>query len=177
MALANNSAPAFGYLVLDTLAAFMAAGIKSIHPTEPVYSKIFKSPTDKIAEQAESLCLTDLGVVFLMAMDDYAAENKESLKGYPRKNEGYKNDPIVRQFLDKDSQPLQNAIKTPIIIYQGGKDTIVLPQATDALVAQARALTTKIDYRTNPDWDHFSVFTANVENGQLLKDIKTLLAN
>lgn len=178
MALGNSAQnQAFGYLVLDTLAAFMAAGIKSIHPTEPVYSKIFKSPTDKIAEKAESLCLTDLGVVFLMAMDDYAAENEESLKGYPRKKEDYKNDPIVRQFLDKDSQPLQTVVKTPIIIYQGGNDIIVLPQVTDALVAQARALTTKIDYRTNPDWTHFSVFTANVENGQLLKDIKTLLAN
>ena len=68
-------------------------------------------------------------------------------------------------------------IKTPIIIYQGGSDNIVLPQATDALVAQARALTTKIDYRTDPTWDHFSVYRVNVDNGQLLADVKTLLAN
>ena len=68
-------------------------------------------------------------------------------------------------------------VKTPIIIYQGGKDLIVLPRATDALVAQARALTTKIDYRKGPDWDHVTVFKDNVENGQLLVDIKTLLAN
>jgi alpha-beta hydrolase superfamily lysophospholipase len=177
MALANNSAPAFGYIMLDTLTAFMAAGMKSVYPTEPVYSKIFKSPTDKIAEQAELLCLIELGGTFLVAMEDYSEKNEWSIKDYPRKNEGYKNDPIVRQFLDKDSQPLQTMIKTPIIIYQGGKDTVVLPQATDALVAQARALTTKIDYRTNPDWDHSSVYSVNVENGQLLKDIKMLLAN
>jgi hypothetical protein len=68
-------------------------------------------------------------------------------------------------------------VKTPIIIYQGGSDNIVLPQATNTLVAQARALTTKIDYRTDPTWDHFSVFRVNVENGKLLEDIKMLLAN
>lgn len=177
MALANNSAPAFGYIMLDTLTAFMAAGMKSVYPTEPVYSKIFKSPTDKIAEQAELLCLIELGGTFLVAMEDYSEKNEWSIKDYPRKNEGYKNDPIVRQFLDKDSQPLQTVIKTPIIIYQGGSDTVVLPQATDALVAQARALTTKIDYRTNSSWSHTGSFTANVDNGQLLEDIKTLLAN
>ena len=111
-------------------------------------------------------------------VSQYALANGNSLKGFSsRKKEGFKNDPIVKQFLEKDSQPLQTVIKTPIIIYQGGKDTVVLPQATDALVAQARALTTKIDYRTNPDWDHSSVYSVNVENGQLLKDIKMLLAN
>ncbi|MCS4297290.1 alpha/beta hydrolase [Acinetobacter guillouiae] len=182
MALAEMEGPslaqALGYAVLDTLTSYMAASMKSVYPTESLYSKIFKSPTDKIAEKAESLCLIDLGLAFFIAMDDYAAENEFSLKGYSsRKKDGFKNDPIVRQFLDKDSQPLQSLIKTPIIIYQGGSDTIVLPQATDALVAQARALTTKIDYRTDPTWDHFSIHTVNVENGQLMEDIKTLLAN
>lgn len=168
----------FGYIVLDTLTAYMAAGIKSIYPTEPVYSKIFNSPTDKIAEQAESLCLIPLGFKFLGEVGTYMGKNEGSLKGYSsRKKEGFKNDPIVKQFLEKDSQPLQTLVKTPIIIYQGGSDTVVLPQATDALVAQARALTTKIDYRTDPTWTHFSAYTVNLENGKLLEDIKSLLAN
>jgi len=171
---------ALGYAILDTLTSYMAAGIKSVYPTESVYSKIFKSPTDKFAaENAESLCLFDLGFEFMGGpVSQYALANENSLKGYSsRKQEGFKNDPIVKQYLEKDSQPLQTVIKTPIIIYQGGSDNIVLPQATDALVAQARALTTKIDYRTDPTWDHFSVYRVNVDNGQLLADVKTLLAN
>ncbi|WP_315080154.1 alpha/beta fold hydrolase [Acinetobacter guillouiae] len=182
MALMNmeDSAPpkTFGYIFLDTLTAFMAAGMKSLYPTEPVYSKIFKSPTDKIAEKAESLCLVPLGMQFLGEVGAYMTKTDGSLEGYSsRKQEGFKNDPIVKQFLEKDSQPLQTVIKTPIIIYQGGSDNIVIPQATDALVAQARALITKIDYRTDPSWDHFSVYRVNVENGRLLEDIKMLLAN
>jgi dienelactone hydrolase len=165
-----------GYAALDTLTAYMAAGIKAVNPTEAVYSIIFKTPTDKIAEKAERECLAGMGAAFALPMTVYNIKNG-SLKDYPRKKEGYKNDPIVRQFLGTDSQPLQTLVKTPIIIYQGGKDTVVLPQATDALVAQARALTTKIDYRTNSSWDHTGSFTANVDNGQLLEDIKTLLAN
>ena len=171
---------ALGYAILDTLTSYMAAGIKSVYPTESVYSKIFKSPTDKFAaENAEKLCLFELGSAFMEGpVSQYALANENSLKGYSsRKQEGFKNDPIVKQYLEKDSQPLQTVIKTPIIIYQGGSDNIVLPQATDALVAQARALTTKIDYRTDPTWDHFSVYRVNVDNGQLLADVKTLLAN
>ncbi|WP_434277861.1 alpha/beta fold hydrolase [Acinetobacter sp. CE-15] len=172
---------ALGYSILDTLTTYMAAGMKSLYPTEPVYSKIFKSPTDKFAaENAEKLCLFELGSAFMEGpVTEYAlANDRNSLKGYSsRKQEGFKNDPIIKQFLAKDSQPLQTVVKTPIIIYQGGSDNIVLPQATNTLVAQARALTTKIDYRTDPTWDHFSVFRVNVENGKLLEDIKMLLAN
>ena len=169
-----------GYAVLDTLTSYMAASMKNLYPNAPIYSIIFNSPTDNFAaEKAESLCTFDLGFQFILGpITQYAGANKGSLKGYSsRKKDGFKNDPIVKQFLEKDSQPLQSLIKTPIIIYQGGSDTIVLPQATDALVAQARALTTKIDYRTDPTWDHFSIHTVNVENGQLMEDIKTLLAN
>ncbi|ENV17533.1 alpha/beta hydrolase family protein [Acinetobacter guillouiae] len=178
MALADRrfAAQLLGYSVLDTLTAYMAAGMKSAYPTEPVYSIVFKSPTDKIAEKAESECILDMANSMSNPMLDYFFA-KGNLKDYPRKNAGYTQHPIVRQFLDKDLPPLQTLIKTPIIIYQGDKDVIVLPRATDALVAQARALTTKIDYRKGPDWDHLTVFKDNVENGQLLEDIKTLLAN
>ena len=164
------------YSVLDTLTAYMAAGMKSVYPTEPVYSIVFKSPTDKVAEKAESECILDMANSMSNSMFTYLGQN-ENLENYPRKNKGYTQHPIVRQFLDKDLPPLQTVVKTPIIIYQGDKDVIVLPRATDALVAQARALTTKIDYRKGPDWDHLTVFKDNVENGQLLVDIKTLLAN
>ena len=166
-----------GYALLDSLTAYMAAGIKAANPKEPVFSIVFKSPTDKVAELAESYCSDGLASNFMYPMIAYRSKNNGSLVGYPRKNEGYANNPLVRKFLDKDSAPLQTVIKTPIIIYQGGKDITVLPQATDALVAQARAMTTKIDYRTNSSWDHTGAFTANVDNGQLMEDVKALLAN
>ena len=180
MALTNMGgmplAQMIGYMSLDALTASISAGLKSVYPNEPVYSKVFNSPFDETAEQAESLCLVDLGNAFGEPLDAYWAANGNSLKGYAsRKKADYRNDPIVKQFLTKDSQPLQTVVKTPIIIYQGGEDKVVLPQATDALVAQARALTTKIDYRTDPSWTHAGVYTVNVENGQLLEDIKTLL--
>ncbi|WP_336932369.1 alpha/beta hydrolase family protein [Acinetobacter bereziniae] len=168
---------AFGYVATDGFTALIAASIKSTYGVGGTYSQVFKSPTDKIAEQAESLCVVELGSKFLQGIGEYAFKNNSSIKGYPRRNVGYMDDPIVKQFLEKDSQPLQVLVKTPIIIYQGGADTLVLPQATDALVAQARALTTKIDYRTDPKWDHGTVYSINAQNGNLLEDIKTLLSN
>ncbi|ENV17540.1 hypothetical protein [Acinetobacter guillouiae] len=57
-------------------------------------------------------------------ISQYSAANELSLKGYSsRKQEGFKDDPSVKQFLEKDSQPLQTVVKTSIIIYQGGADT------------------------------------------------------
>jgi alpha-beta hydrolase superfamily lysophospholipase len=167
----------FGYVATDGFTALIAASIKSTYGVGGTYSQVFKSPTDKIAEQAESLCVVELGSKFLQGIGEYAFKNNNSIKGYPRRNVGYMDDPIVKQFLEKDSQPLQVLVKTPIIIYQGGADTLVLPQATDALVAQARALTTKIDYRTDPKWDHGTVYRVNAQNGNLLADIKKLLSN
>ncbi|WP_151960823.1 alpha/beta hydrolase family protein [Acinetobacter bereziniae] len=168
---------ALGYVATDGFTSLIAASIKATYSMDGVYSKVFKSPTDKIAEQAESICVLNLGIEFMRGLGEYAYNNHFSIKGYPRRNVGYMDDPIVKQFLEKDSQPLQVLVKTPIIIYQGGADTLVLPQATDALVAQARALTTKIDYRTDPKWDHGTVYSINAKNGNLLADIKTLLSN
>lgn len=167
----------FGSIVIDGFTALIAASIKATYGLDSVYSKVFKSPTDKIAQQAESLCVSELGGEFLGGMGKYWLNNNMSIKGYPRQNVGYMDDPIIKQFIEKDSQPLQVLVKTPIIIYQGGADTLVLPQATDALVTQARALTTKIDYRTDPKWDHGTVYSVNLKNGQLVADIKTLLSN
>ncbi|WP_151810869.1 alpha/beta hydrolase family protein [Acinetobacter bereziniae] len=168
---------AMGYVAIDGFTSLIAASIKATYGMDNAYSKVFKSPTDKIAEQAESLCVVELGGKFLQGIGEYAQVNDMSIKDYPRRTTGYMDDPIVKQFLEKDSQPLQVLVKTPIIIYQGGADTLVLPQATDALVAQARALTTKIDYRTDPKWDHGTVYRVNAQNGNLLADIKKLLSN
>jgi len=165
-----------GYTTLDALTSYMAAGMKSLYPNEPVYTNIFNSPYDIPAARAEERCIVGLITAFNGRITIQQPFGR-LINFSRRKKEDYKNNPIVRQFLDKDSQPLQTQVKTPIIIYQGGADTIVYPQATDALVAQARALNTKIDYRTDPAWNHINIYATNVQNGNLLKDIKALLAD
>ena len=165
-----------GYTTLDALTSYMAAGMKSLYPNEPVYTNIFNSPYDIPAARAEERCIVGLITAFNGRITIQQPFGR-LINFSRRKKEDYKNNPIVRQFLDKDSQPLQTQVKTPIIIYQGGADTIVYPQATDALVEKARSLNTKIDYRTDPAWNHINIYATNVQNGNLLKDIKALLAD
>ncbi|MDR0238528.1 alpha/beta fold hydrolase [Acinetobacter sp.] len=166
-----------GIMAVDGFTALIAASIKSTNPNnEAIYSQVFKKDVAPIVEKnIESECL--LGVAFSMVapMADYAMANNMNIDGYSSRIDGYTDIPIVKKFLEKDSQPLQVLVKKPIIIYQGGADTLVLPQATDTLVKQARALTTVIDYRTDPTWDHGTVYSVNVNNGKLVQDIKTML--
>lgn len=168
-----------GIMTVDSFTALIAAGIKSSNPnSDAIYSQVFKKDVAAfIDKKVESECL--LGVVFSMTtpMFEYATANNMNIDGYSTRIDGYTDIPIVKKFLEKDSQPLQVLVKKPIIIYQGGADTLVLPQATDALVKQARALTTVIDYRTDPTWDHGTAYSVNVKNGKLVQDIKTMLNN
>ncbi|MRT39496.1 alpha/beta hydrolase [Acinetobacter sp. RIT698] len=166
-----------GYPALDALTSFMAAGMKSLYPDEPVYTNIFNNPYHTPAARAEERCLAGVVLAFTDRTNMTEGLFGRLVNFSRRKKEDYKNNPIVRQFLDKDSQPLQTQVKTPIIIYQGGADTIVYPQATDALVEKARALNTKIEYRTDPTWRHVNIHATHVQNGNLLKDIKALLAD
>ena len=166
-----------GYPVLDALTSFMAAGMKSLYPNEPVYTNLFNDPYHTPASRAEERCLAGVVAAFTDRTNRAEGLFGRLVNFSRRKKAEYKDNPIVRQFLDKDSQPLQTQVKTPIIIYQGGADTIVYPQATNALVEKARALNTKIDYRTDPTWRHVTIHAANVQNGNLLKDIKGLLAD
>jgi alpha-beta hydrolase superfamily lysophospholipase len=166
-----------GYPVLDALTSFMAAGMKSLYPNEPVYTNIFNNPYHTPAARAEERCLAGVVLAFTDRTNRTEGFAGRLVDFSRRKKADYKDNPIVRQFLDKDSQPLQTQVKTPIIIYQGGADTIVYQQATDALVEKARALNTKIDYRTDPTWRHVTIHATHVQNGNLLKDIKALLAD
>ena len=167
-----------GYPVLDALTSFMAAGMKSLYPNEPVYTNLFNTPYDTPAARAEERCLAGLVVAFTDRTNRTERPLGAPIVNFSRRKKAeYKDNPIVRQFLDKDSQPLQTQVKTPIIIYQGGADTIVYQQATDVLVEKARALNTKIDYRTDPTWRHVNIHATHVQNGNLLKDIKALLAD
>lgn len=160
------------YASLDTFTALIAAGLRNPNPTLQ-YNQVFKTPTDQIAKNAESVCYDMLGKQFAVAMGQYAAVNG-SLKGYPRTTDTFMSLPIVKTFLEKDSQPLQVQVRTPVVIYQGGADTTVPQVATDALIGTAKAFGTQVNYITSPTWDHGSAYALNIDN--IVFDVNAMLA-
>ena len=140
------------------------------------YSQIFKTPTDQIAKNAETDCYDVLGNKFGAAMGQYA-QNNGTLEGYPRTQTNFMSIPVVKNFLDKDSQPLQVKVSTPVIIYQGSADSTVPKAATDVLVALANQKQTSVRYITDESnatkWDHGSVYALNIPN--IISDVKSLM--
>ncbi|MGY5393747.1 alpha/beta hydrolase family protein [Acinetobacter sp. NigerLNRRAM0016] len=157
---------------LDTFTALITAGLRNPNPTLQ-YSQVFKSPTDQIADNAETDCYTSLGQEFGLGMQAYALNNAGDISNYPRTQSGFMNLSPVRQFLDTDSQPLQVKIETPIIIYQGAMDTTVPKAATDTLLSGEAAKNSQITYRTNTTWDHGTAYVLNIPN--ILVDVQTLM--
>lgn len=160
------------YASLDTFTALIAAGLRNQNPTLE-YNQVFKTPTDQIAKNAESVCYDVLGNQFAVKMGQHAAVNG-SLKDYPRTTDSFMSLPVVKSFLEKDSQPLQIQVKTPIVIYQGGADTTVPQVATDALLGTAKALGTQVNYITSPTWDHGSAYALNIDN--IVFDVNEMMA-
>ena len=157
---------------LDTFTALITAGLRNPNPTLQ-YSQVFKSPTDQIADNAETDCYTSLGQEFGLGMQAYALNNAGDISNYPRTQSGFMNLSPVRKFLDTDSQPLQVKIETPIIIYQGAMDTTVPKAATDTLLNGEAAKNSQITYRTNTTWDHGTAYVLNIPN--ILVDVQTLM--
>jgi len=160
------------YAYLDTFTALVVAGLRNSNPTLD-YSQVFKVPTDAIAKNAESVCLDTLAIQFYDAMTQYFRLNW-SLKNYPRKTDTFMYSPVIQTFLNKDSQPLQVQVKTPVIIYQGGADVIVPQVATDTLYGTAKALGTSVNYITDPAWDHNTAYALNIDN--IVADVKEMFA-
>ncbi|ENV44613.1 alpha/beta hydrolase [Acinetobacter schindleri] len=156
---------------LDTFTALIVAGLRNPNPNLQ-YSQVFQNPTDDIAKNAESDCYEVLGGKFGNAMGTYARTN-ENLEGYPRTQANFMTIPVVKTFLEKDSQPLQVKVTTPVIIYQGGADKTVPKAATDVLVRSANQKQTSLGYITNNSWDHGSVYTSNILN--IIEDVKSLM--
>lgn len=157
---------------LDTFTALITVGLRNPNPTLQ-YSQVFKSPTDQIADNAETDCYTSLGQEFGLGMQAYALNNAGDISNYPRTQSGFMNLSPVRKFLDTDSQPLQVKIETPIIIYQGAMDTTVPKAATDTLLSGEAAKNSQITYRTNTTWDHGTAYVLNIPN--ILVDVQTLM--
>ncbi|RZF50416.1 alpha/beta fold hydrolase [Acinetobacter halotolerans] len=168
----NQQIPA--YAQLDTFTALITAGLRNQEPTFG-YSNIFKSPTDLIASRAEQDCADVLGDKFGAAMQEHLKSNV-NLTNYPRTQMNFMTIPLVKSFLEKDSQPAQVKLNQPVIIYQGGKDATVPKAATDLLVLTANNKGSNIQYFTNAEWDHGTAYALNINN--IVNDVKaTMPAN
>ncbi|MDU5499457.1 MAG: alpha/beta hydrolase, partial [Acinetobacter baumannii] len=126
-----------------------------------------------IAQGAEGFCYEPLLGDFSATMQVYIATHGETLDGYTRTQPNFMAVPLVKTFLDKDSQPLQVKVTTPIIIYQGLADSTVPKLATDLLISNATTVGTKINSYVTGNWDHGTAMSSNVDN--IVADVKTLM--
>lgn len=159
------------YTNLDTYTALITAGLRNPNPSLQ-YSQIFKTPSDKIAAQAESVCAPALAQSFAVGLTKYSNENNNTLVGYGRTQDGFLNLPVVKNFTSTDGQPLTVKVSTPIKIYQGQADTTVPLIATNKLVTEAKLAGTNINFVTNPNWTHGSAYSLNISN--IVTDVNTL---
>lgn len=160
------------YAQLDTYTALVTAGIRNTKPSFD-YGQVFTSQISGIAAQAENICSGPLYEAFQKGMSNYADNNNGTLNGYTRTQPNFMAVPLVKTFLDKDSQPLQVKVTTPIIIYQGIADPTVPKLATDLLIFNATTLGTKINSYVTGNWDHNTAMSSNVDN--IVGNVQTLL--
>ncbi|QVR69061.1 alpha/beta fold hydrolase [Acinetobacter sp. BHS4] len=161
------------YAQLDTYTALVTAGIRNTQPAFN-YSQVFTSQISSIAAQAENLCSGPLYGAFYEGMSNYAKDHNGTLDGFTRTQPNFMAVPLVKTFLEKDSQPLQVKVTTPIIIYQGVADSTVPKLATDLLISNATAVGTKINSYVTGNWDHGTVMSSNVDN--IVGNVQSLLA-
>lgn len=161
------------YAQLDTYTALVTAGIRNTQPTFD-YPQVFTPQISSIAQQAETICPGPLGQAFGAGMTQYVTEHNGTLDGYTRTQPNFMAVPLVKTFLDKDSQPLQVKVTTPIIIYQGLADSTVPKVATDILISNATVVGTKINSYVTGNWDHGTAMSSNVDN--IVGNVQSLLA-
>ncbi|MDH2602565.1 alpha/beta fold hydrolase [Acinetobacter baumannii] len=161
------------YAQLDTYTALVTAGIRNTQPSFD-YGQVFTSQISSIAAQAENLCSGPLYGAFYEGMSNYAKDHNGTLDGFTRTQPNFMAVPLVKTFLDKDSQPLQVKVTTPIIIYQGLADSTVPKLATDILISNATAVGTKINSYVTGNWDHGTAMSSNVDN--IVGNVQTLLS-
>ncbi|MFW2022460.1 alpha/beta hydrolase [Acinetobacter baumannii] len=161
------------YAQLDTYTALVTAGIRNTQPSFD-YGQVFTSQISSIAAQAENLCSGPLYGAFYEGMSNYAKDHNGTLDGFTRTQPSFMAVPLVKTFLDKDSQPLQVKVTTPIIIYQGLVDSTVPKLATDLLIFNATVVGTKINSYVTGNWDHGTAMSSNVDN--IVGNVQSLLA-
>ncbi|KRI53516.1 alpha/beta hydrolase [Acinetobacter pittii] len=162
------------YAQLDTYTALVTAGIRNTQPSFD-YGQVFTSQISSIAAQAENLCSGPLYGAFYEGMSNYAKDHNGTLDGFTRTQPNFMAVPLVKTFLEKDSQPLQVKVTTPIIIYQGTADPTVPKLATDLLIFNATTVGTKINSYVTGNWDHNTAMSSNVDN--IVGNVQTLLTS
>ncbi|MDC4527950.1 lipase family protein [Acinetobacter baumannii] len=160
------------YAQLDTYTALVTAGIRNTQPSFD-YGQVFTSQISSIAAQAENLCSGPLYGAFYEGMSNYAKNHNGTLDGFTRTQPNFMAVPLVKTFLEKDSQPLQVKVTTPIIIYQGIADPTVPKLATDLLIFNATVVGTKINSYVTGNWDHGTAMSSNVDN--IVGNVQSLL--
>ncbi|HIE1082353.1 alpha/beta fold hydrolase [Acinetobacter baumannii] len=160
------------YAQLDTYTALVTAGIRNTQPTFD-YPQVFTSQISSIAQQAETICSGPLYGAFYEGMSNYAKDHNGTLDGFKRTQSNFMAVPLVKTFLDKDSQPLQVKVTTPIIIYQGLADSTVPKVATDILISNATVVGTKINSYVTGNWDHGTAMSSNIDN--IVGNVQSLL--
>lgn len=160
---------------LDGFTALIAAGLKNPNLNFD-FATVFANPTLSLANSlAATECLPTVGGAFAQSMGQYAAGNNGSLQGYGRTVANFTNTPIVANFLDQVSQPLLVDVGTPVVIYQGKADTTVPFIATNRLELEARQRGNDIRYVVNDAWTHATALSVNINNSNILNDVKALM--
>ena len=133
------------YAELLAYAAYTAVGIKAYEPRFDL-GTIFQDRAKFFAEKAEGstgengICLTPLIQEFRDDILAYLAENTaKKVMDYPGLKAGFEKDAVVEKFL-KDNQPGTKALKKPVYVVQGGRDTAVPYQVTQELVKNLNEL-------------------------------------
>ena len=153
---------------LDTFTALITAGLRNQNSSLQ-YNQVFKSPTDLIADDAETDCYDGVKAKFKTGMENYGGV----ITSYPRTQTGFMTLAPVQKFLTTDSQPLQVEIKTPIVVYQGALDTTVPKTVTDFLLNGEAAKKSQITYQPNDGYDHATAFVYNIAN--IVGDVKSMM--
>lgn len=165
------------YASLDAFTSLAVAGMQG-HKVSVSYGQAFKSDLAALAPKAETECYNQLVGSLYSAMSQHLTNNS-NFTNYGRLQDNFAEDPVIKNFLEKDSQPLLKKVTTPIVIYQGSADTTVPIAATNILVNNATTLGTTIQYKTDtsasitPKWDHSTVVASNMVS--VLTDIHTLM--
>ena len=165
------------YAALDAFASLAIAGMQG-HKVSVDYSRAFKSQLAALAPQAETICYNQMVNTLYGGMTQHLANNS-NFSNYGRLQDNFTQDAVIKNFLEKDSQPLLTKVSTPVVIYQGSNDTTVPITATNLLVNSATALGTTISYKTDtaasitPKWDHSTVLSSNMVS--VLTEINTLM--
>lgn len=165
------------YAALDAFTSLAVAGMQG-YKVSVDYSQVFKSHLAAVAPKAETECYGQMLGTLYGAMSQHLANNAD-FSNYGRLQDNFALDPVIKNFLEKDSQPLLTKISTPIVIYQGSADTTVPIASTNILVNSATGLGTVITYKNDtdaaisPKWDHSSVVSLNMRS--VLTDLNTLM--